>query len=80
MFQVKATKESTNLISYANLTIYVNDFNEFAPIFAKSLYTKVLNNPENYQIGNIITTVSATDLDGSDKTLVYSIDGWHQEK
>lgn len=62
------------------MTLYVNDFNEYSPVFEKSLYKVVINNPEVYQSGDILTTVVARDGDRSESSLFFSITGLYQDK
>ncbi|CAF4259381.1 unnamed protein product, partial [Didymodactylos carnosus] len=51
--------------------VTVGDFNEFQPKFEKNSYTKYIN--ENFLVNDTVITVSATDADCYDKTIVYSL-------
>jgi len=80
---VKATaKSSTNLTSFAKIRIYIQDHNEYMPQFENPFYTVVLNEPEQYNIGNVIMIVKAVDKDGDDSSnnLAYQVLGPHQER
>ncbi len=79
--KIKATSRSSkNLIRYANLTLLVSDHNEHAPVFERDLYTIVVNNPENYQTGDVLAKVTAYDSDASSGDIYYSIVGMSQDK
>ena len=70
------------MISYANLTLWIKDSNEYAPFFEKSLYTVVLNDPEKLKPFDLLIQLKAQDEDG-DRTcdaLTYSIVGPFQKK
>ncbi|CAF0789975.1 unnamed protein product [Brachionus calyciflorus] len=80
---VKATSHANPaLYNYANITIFIKDFNEYSPYFDSYLNVKFLNQPETYKIGDFITSVIAHDYDGTDKEqgLFYSIIGPHQNR
>lgn len=78
---IKATcRSSPNLVSYANLTINIKDFNEYNPYFDTQLTARYLNEPESYNVGDIITKVLAYDGDSSDESLTYSIIGPHKDR
>jgi hypothetical protein len=81
--KAKATsKTSANLTSYAKIRIYIQDHNEYMPQFENPFYTVVLNEPEQYIIGNVIMIVKAVDKDGDDSgnDLTYQVLGSHQER
>ena len=58
----------------------MGDYNEFAPVFERDLYTVVVNNPENYQTGDVLAKVTAYDSDATRAEIFYSIVGMFQEK
>ena len=75
---VRATSRSArNLISFTNLTLHVQDSNEFSPYFNSSLQEIILNEPENYVIGDAIYKLKAYDIDGDGlgHDLVYKVVG-----
>jgi len=79
--KIKATSRSSgSLTRFANLTLLVGDYNEFAPVFERDLYTVVVNNPENYQTGDVLAKVTAYDSDATRAEIFYSIVGMFQEK
>lgn len=79
--KIKATSRSSgSLTRFANLTLLVGDYNEFAPVFERDLYTVVVNNPENYQTGDVLAKVTAYDSDATRADIFYSIVGMFQEK
>ena len=51
------------------------------PWFDSPFYTVVLNEPEQYKIGNVIMLVKAVDKDGDDSSnLAFQVLGPHQER
>lgn len=71
-----------SLFSYANVTILLQDLNEYSPFFDKLIVTKIINDPENLNPGDLIITLNANDQDSNDKKngLVYNLIGAHQHK
>ncbi|XP_002137604.3 cadherin-86C isoform X1 [Drosophila pseudoobscura] len=62
-FQVMAQEvgPATNLTAVVNVTVYINDVNDNAPVFDQPSYTVEL--PENMTVGTKVVQVHATDLD-----------------
>ncbi|XP_034662090.1 cadherin-86C isoform X2 [Drosophila subobscura] len=62
-FQVLAQEvgPATNLTAIVNVTVYINDVNDNAPVFDQPSYTVEL--PENMTVGTKVVQVHATDLD-----------------
>ena len=58
------------------------DFNEYDPVFEKSLYSVVLNQPENLKAGDVLSYVSAFDYDGNgqNSVILYSIVGQQRQR
>lgn len=52
---------ATNLSAIVNVTVYINDVNDNAPVFAETVYTVEL--PENMTLGTKVVQVHADDLD-----------------
>lgn len=68
------------MASLANVTIEILDHNEYNPMFSSSVYSVVLNSPENYQLNDGITKLNAIDMDASDRQLTYFVAGAHQNR
>jgi hypothetical protein len=81
-FVIKSSSWSKKMISYANLTIWIKDTNEFNPYFEKTLYSIIVNDPEKLKANDIITQLRAVDEDGdgTNEGLVYSVVGPYQKK
>ena len=82
MLKIKATSRSSNLFSYANVTLFIQDYNEFSPLFEKPYYSVVLNKPEEYKMGDIIMNIRASDADGDGigNDLVYRVIGPNKDR
>ena len=72
-FQIMATEPqtSTGLSDKTNVTIMIQDVNEFNPKFSELSYTAVVN--KSSLPGTRVVKIAATDEDGSDNTISYSI-------
>ncbi|XP_059219836.1 cadherin-86C isoform X4 [Stomoxys calcitrans] len=62
-FQILAQElgPSTNLSAIVNVTVYINDVNDNAPVFSQLMYTVEL--PENMTVGTKVVEVQANDAD-----------------
>lgn len=72
---MKATSKSSNLSSTAQLTLTIIDTRRLGLAFERLVYTVVLNDPENYNIDEIIVKVTAVDYDNLDESIKYYIFG-----
>ena len=57
----------------------VTDQSEFFPNFDKPLYTVIIQNPEQYKLGDLIGQVNAQDKDITN-SLIYAIVGYGKER
>ena len=80
--QIRAVANSApELFSVANVSISIQDSNEFAPFFPFPVYTVVVNSPEVTQIGDTISQVRAVDYDANGLTgLTYAVVGPYADR
>ncbi|XP_028399940.1 protocadherin Fat 4-like isoform X2 [Dendronephthya gigantea] len=72
-FQIVANEAqtATGYTDTSNVTVVIQDVNEFNPKFLKPSYTALVN--ESSSVGTHVVKVTATDDDGSENVIRYSI-------
>ena len=71
---------SSNVSSTTSLTLSITYNKKLGVAFERLIYATILNEPENYQINDVIIKVNAYDYDNLNEPLNYNIIGPFQDR